>query len=59
MAQLVEHLTLSFRSGHDLRPMRLNPAALSSVLISPSLSAPPHDLTQMLSLSLPPPPSLK
>ena len=32
VAQLVEHLTLDFSLGHDLRVVRLSPTHISSVL---------------------------
>ena len=50
MAQLVEHLTLGFGSGHDLRVMELNPtwgSVLSGESVGEFLS-----LSLCLSLSL-------
>ena len=50
MAELVEHLTLGFSSAHDLGVVGSSPM-LSSMLSTPSPSAPPPTLSLSLSFS--------
>ena len=49
MAEAIEHLTLGFISGHDLRVMGLSPASDSGACLrfSPSPSAPPLSLSSL------------
>ena len=51
MAQLVEHPTLDFGSGHDLTVHGFKPCAVSA---EPAWDSLPPSLSDLLSLSLPP-----